>query len=82
MRGKPAARSWRAEQIRDTMLTLAVTGTPVTFLDGVRYATAPNKYSTHTVTVEEVRDVIVRPGGEPDRSAEGTCLVRLKAVTT
>lgn len=79
-RGRGAARAVPAERLRDWLLSMAASGQVVTFLDGARYALRPNAYTTHKVSVEEVRDVILRPGGRPDASAEGYCFVRLKAV--
>lgn len=79
-RGRPLSRAILAEQIRDFITTAAALETSVTFLDGARYASKPSLFSTHTVVIEEVKDDIARTGNRQDRSAEGTCFVRLKAV--
>lgn len=44
----------------------------LTFLDGYRYE-LPGKYSTHTVTIESLQDIIIRPG-------EGSMKITLRAV--
>lgn len=77
-RGTSSARL--AEQLRDNVWTLAQAKTIFTFLDGTRYASKPNLYSTHTVRIELVKDSIKRGGSE--RSAEGACFVRLVAIPT
>lgn len=79
-RGRPTDRAMNGSWIRDNLETLATQKKIVTFKDGSRYADKPNHSSTHTVRVVSVSDAIIRTGNEKDRSAEGTCTVRLKAI--
>ena len=79
-RGRPTDRAMNGSWIRDNLETLATQKKIVTFLDGSRYADKPNHFTTHTVRIVSVADGIIRTGNEKDRSAEGTCTVRLKAI--
>lgn len=71
---RPSNRADIAEVIRDDFDTLMTNKAAVTFLDGFRYSSQPNKTKSHTVTIDRVQDVI------GDSPAEGTIFVRLKEV--
>lgn len=69
---RPITRRWLGSQIRDYLEDLVQNKSVVTFLDGYRYK--QNKsYTTHSVTVEDWKDVI-------DRKGEGSIQVQLRSV--
>lgn len=58
--------------MRDFLRTAASNKQVLTFLDGYRYE-QPGRYSTHTVTVENPEDIIIKKG-------EGSMMMTLRAI--
>lgn len=81
-RGRGRSRGSKAEILRDYLRNLFDLQKPFTFLDGARYASKPNYYSTHVVTLEVLEDVIDTPREGEDARAEGTMFVRLVEVAS
>ena len=72
-RTRPINRELEGPTIRDWLLSVVEGGGNVTFLDGFRYHNL-GEYSTETVIIQEMTDVIAEPG-------EGACRLVLKSVT-
>lgn len=68
-RERPSHRQVPGPTLRDWLLSVVTTGQNLVLLDGFRYEN-DNQYSTHTVTVKEVTDLI-------DEEGEGICRVIL-----
>jgi hypothetical protein len=71
-RTRGSSRQVKGSTARDFLFNAAVSKAVLTFLDGYRYKD-PGHYSTHTVVVDDVQDIIIRKG-------EGSCKLRLRAV--
>lgn len=73
-RQKPGKRQSKGSTARDWLLSVVANKSVVTFLDGYRYQ-LPGVYTTHTVTIEDPEDIIVRKG-------EGSMRLRLRSIPT
>lgn len=72
-RTRPSHREVEGPTLRDWLESVVQSGTTVTFLDGYRYENV-NQYTTETVIVKEMTDVIVEQG-------EGSARIILMATT-
>lgn len=73
-RGSKSAAMLNGDAARDFLRSAITSGFPVTFIDGYRYQRKGGaNFSTHTVTVEDPEDIVIR-------GAEGSMRVVLREV--
>lgn len=73
-RQKTGKRQQKGSTARDWLLSTIANKSAVTFLDGYRYEN-PGNFTTHTCTIEDPEDIIIRKG-------EGSMRIRLRTIPT